>query len=229
MKPIIRWTITDVFEPGFEILNKSVQLFKKLYKNKFETVICYNNLSESNMKKLPLVDRLIDQSTFANSIHIYPPNAFNPAWKIYPPRLNINVQEIIIDNDLIIYEKIPELDLNMIIATEAFARSYSGPLCNKIKKNINSGFISLPPGFDLANEINTVIDKYSYNWNNYFNEQTLLAFVIENHQHFILSLDQIHIAAIECKKAKYGIHFIGANKGCKEYWNSYKNKNISIL
>jgi hypothetical protein len=223
MKPILRWTITNVHKLGFLVLKKSVESFSKLYKNSFEKVICFNNLSQENYKFLETlpVDRLVNQEDHKNDLPIEAPKFYNPAWKIYPPRLNLDVQEIILDNDIILYKKIPELEKNILIVTEAIQRSYSGPLKSFVKNKINSGLISMPPGFDLKSKIITTFQKFPYQWKDYFDEQTLIAYIAEQEEHEILSLDKIYVCCGDYKIGQYGMHFVGINGGNSTCWNMF--------
>ncbi|MEI8270430.1 MAG: hypothetical protein WCG45_03600 [bacterium] len=212
VKPIVRWTVTDVSEWGFEVLNKSVVLFNSLYGDRFETFICYNNLSKSNFSKLPKVDNLLDQSKFSGSLPIKAPDHYCCAWKIYPPRININVQEIFLDNDVILYKKIPQFDEDKIVITEAINRSYSGPLAGKIKTNLNVGLMSFPPNFDLFSKICNVVKVMPLEWKEYFDEQTLLAYIIEKHDHHVLTLKDVHICLNNFSYGKYCLFLKSDNK-----------------
>tara|TARA_Y100000034_G_C6905697_1_gene420169 strand:+ start:4628 stop:5305 length:678 start_codon:yes stop_codon:yes gene_type:complete len=219
MKPIIRWTIGgQLSNESFVILQLSVKNVKRLWGDQFEYMICYNGLKDH--KGLPKVDRLIDQSEFRDSLP-FPPRG--PAWKLYPPRLNISVHEIIIDNDLLLYEKPALLEKfletdDMIVITEAFRRSYSGQLESKIPAdfNINTGLMCFPPNFDFAQYL--VVKE----WEHHFDEQTAVAFALSKIPNVhIIPLSDVFVCFEEYRRAKCGLHFVGVNGGNRTYWDSY--------
>lgn len=223
MKPIVRWTIANVHKIGFDALNKSVRSFVKIYRDKYETVICYNNLSVENVNKLPKVDRLVDQFDFKDSYPTSVPGS-NPAWKIYPARLNINVQEVFIDNDVIIYKEIPELELlDTIVISESITRSYSGVLKDQVTIEVNTGLFSLPPNFNFENKLINLINEFNIKWKDHLDEQTLLAFIIQQEKHHILTLEDIYVCCDKYQLGKYGVHFVGMNKGKKIFWDRFRS------
>lgn len=229
-KPIIRWIIGPVTEEGFDCLCHSVKLIQNLYQNRFTYIICCNNLSKNQESKLPPVDNFVNQNDFSNCLPFPPPtNKGKPAWKLYPPRINPFVHEIIIDNDLIIYRKHPSIEeflkrTDLFVVTQAIKRSYSERFSSEIPDdfNINSGLLCLPPFFDYQKEIVKLL-KIPEQWEEHTDEQTIIASILTKKSTKIIPFSEISVCYKEFKKGTYGTHFVGLNSGFVKSWNLYKN------
>jgi hypothetical protein len=150
MKPLIRWTMGPACPEGYRLLLESIFRFKKIYD--FDMVVCYNN-QESNcldfIKSLG-VD-VLDQSTLPQKFEVK--DAF---WKLVPFRLRPEGHEIFIDNDLVIWDKIPEVDQFLDSkATLIYQGMWGkhGVYNLPVEFNVNSGIFGVPPNFDLEKHI----------------------------------------------------------------------------
>lgn len=225
MNPLIRWTIGNVSDLGFECLKYSIKYWNKLYGNSFEKIICYNNLNYEQLKKLENF-KVYNQKNNLNDL-ILPANKIG--WKLYPPRLNSSGHEIFIDNDLIIYKKIPLIDKfldssNLFFITEGLLRCFD-KADSLIAKNIklNTGFFGIPPNFDFKTKLNYFIKKAEINnWNNHFSEQGVVSCVLTNEKYYVIPLSDIFICYNEFKLGKFGTHFVGLNSNFDNYWNKFK-------
>lgn len=231
-KPLIRWIIGPVANEGFDALRLSYKLIKKIYGNKFDYLICHNGLSDKDIQKLPPISKFNQNSLFNVTS-----NNYFPSWKLCPPRLNIKTHEIILDNDVIIYDKLFDefLTDDRIFITEAFARSYSSEIKKSIPENfnINCGVVCYPPLFDPKNEINLFLNKHNFNMNfeefikhyahknSFFDDQTLIAEIIHKHSPYLISLNKVSVLCDEYKLGQFGSHFVGLNRGNKIYWKKF--------
>jgi hypothetical protein len=239
LKPVVKWVIGPCDKVGFDVLNFSIKKFYNLYKDRFKYVICHNQITEKQIRFLPLnlIDEVVDQSLYEKSIVFpFPKNRlFGPAWKLYPPRLYHQCHELLIDNDLVIYRKLPEIEefLNskdLFIITEAYERNYKGKFENKVRENfiINSGFVGIPPNFDYASHINEVLlsvtDESGFEWSSHFEEQSVVASIFQNQNTKIIPLEKIQVNSkfIGNKIGFYGTHFTGTNEGFSEIWDKFK-------
>lgn len=215
MSLLVRWTIGPVREAGFECLKLSVLSFLNLYKA--DLFVCHNGLSENQfdfISKLPVnLIRQEDQSFVGDK-------PVGVAWKLTPPRLALDCHEIFIDNDLILTEKISEIDdflstNKSTLLIEAESRHY-GRFENKVPigYNINSGLFGLPPNFDLGNYVK-LWGKWGENCPNLsrtWDEQGLVASALLNHNHFLIVPDtKITNCYSELLWAP-GMHFVGLNR-----------------
>lgn len=223
MKPIVRWTIGKVKPAGYDCLLHSIINFRKLYD--VDIIVYYNGNQKLHFCDTNLGIQCINQSEiFGEYLH-------GVAWKLYPPRVNINCHELFIDNDLIIENRIEEIDYffnntDCTLLLEGLARNY-GKFDNHVPKNykINSGLFGIPPGFNL----NKYIQFYGDNWDSKFNEQGLVAMaLLSNKKHIIIS--DTKITNCETKfKPSLGMHFIGLNRSDKHQpWVDYKLCKIPI-
>ena len=221
-KPIIRWTIGEksTYE-SIECLHESIETFKKLYGSIFDYFLCHNNFDTSQIK---CDIELINQHDHVNSLK-FPPSKCS--WKLYPPRIRPESHEIFIDNDLLIYKKMPIIERflesnKLIFCTEAIARcfgNYDHLIPEGVK--INVGFFGIPPHYDLGKKLNeTIIGK----WENYFDDQGILStiFMKEEDDFEIIPLTDIQISAGRLERGRYGIHFVGLNTDNIDHWIDYK-------
>lgn len=215
---------------GFDCLKYSIKKFKYLYKDyDIEYFICYNDIEKEKFCEFKNIN-IINKKDFIESLPTYPPKKMClPAWKLYPPRLDKNSHEIIIDNDLILIKKPNLIDEffqsdSLIVTTESLIRSYSGTLENHIPENfnINTGLICLPPEFDFKKKLSDCIEEFNLNWKNHFDEQTLIAYIFSKYSNLsIIKLSDIYVCHSDYKNSNFGFHFTGINYGNKKHWDSF--------
>jgi hypothetical protein len=235
VKPIIRWTIGDVSKNGFICLESSIKNFIKNYKNKFDYYVCYNTINEKKLnyiRKYPV--KLLNQHDYVDELKIKPKN--HPCWKLFPPRININTHEIFIDNDLVLYEKLPLINRflknnDMLIITQARSRAYGNfSKLIKTKDNINTGFFGLYPNFDFKKEINNILNKKIIeNWNAHWDEQGLVTYIFENYKYNLIPTTKIYAGTkmLPFTDGTKGIHYIGLNrKRTKNYKDNVFEHNL---
>jgi len=247
-KPIVRWTFGPFSKTGHDILRYSVKLFQREYNDEFDLFICVNNLSEEE------INLVTNDSVFKNCKFLIQDESSNklnmkisgPAWKLVPPRLNINTHEIVIDNDLVLFKRSKYIEdfLNgdHIISTKSSIRSY-GNLDRYVGDFlINTGLLGFPPKFDFKKYLDKKIRyilKVNHSkikhYNLHFNEQGLVAMVFQDLDPIVIPLEEINVCwsqpivwpcgcprKVDVYKAKSGLHFVGANYSEVSYWNEYK-------
>ena len=218
MKPLVRFTIGPVKRAGFSCLNKGIEKFRSLYES--EIVVLHNGLTPSQVSFLEKMDvQVLRQEEFLYKI---PPKGV--AWKLYPPRLTMDRHEIFIDNDIIIREKIDEIEFFLekndhVLLLEDEQRAY-GNFDRFIKKDIliNSGIFGLCPFFDLKSYMDFYIKEWNENSGHEnessvtFDEQGLIALSLLSHKkYFLIKNKTITKCDINYKKSK-GMHFIKLNR-----------------
>jgi hypothetical protein len=167
MRPIFRWTIGGTTNIGYDCLDYSITSVFKLYGDTFDYYILYNN---SNVQMLREVVghravTLISQSWEDSPIPI--PEYLNSGsslWKFCPARLNINCHEIVSDNDVVIVNKVKQIDEflsrsdSMILVEDPI--KFQGNFRHLFSDvNYNAGFVGLPPGYDLGNEMKIIWEE----------------------------------------------------------------------
>jgi len=210
MRPLVRWTIGPVLPAGYDCLVQSVLSFQKLYEA--EIVICYNG-QDSYVESSML--RTIHQETHCEIV-----NPIGVAWKLCPPRVALDRHEIFIDNDLIIEQKIDEIDQflssDSTLLLETKGRNY-GRFERHVPQGyeINSGIFGLPPGFNLEK----YIKFYGTNWSENVadasrthDEQGLVATALLSYRRtVIIPRTTITDCGIQLHWSS-GMHFIGLNR-----------------
>lgn len=227
MKPLARYTISQCSEEGFAALSHSVKLFKEIYPE-FDIVICYNNLNKNGLDFVKSLNtNLLDQINYKNSL-IYEP--WDATWKLYPPRLRLNSHELIIDNDLILYDRLPAIDqfLNsqdLFIITTAHFNGY-GNYSSIVNSNIwtNSGLIGLYPGYNLQDKINMFLKLYpATRWKSHNDDEAVLTYLMLKENYLLIPLNHIYSCNVRnpFRLGEYGSHFVSLNKGVTNYWKLY--------
>jgi hypothetical protein len=213
---------------------ESIYHFKRLYGDQFVSAVCFNCDGISLQKGL--VDMVIDQRLVSHSLSLNPPRSNlkgGPAWKFYPPRLSPNTHELLIDNDLILYRKTDKIEEflqtdDVFVLTEAAKRSYTDWAEHYIRTGfeINTGIIGLPPYYDLASNLNQAVDYFHLkHWSDHFDEQSLVAYLLQSHNTKIISIEDVSICRPHHKfrRGKCGVHLVGLNYGHDLHWQMYKN------
>jgi hypothetical protein len=241
MKPLFRYTLGPVSNLGFEILKESINLLKKNYD--CDIVVCYNQIKNKDILK-EINEELIDQEKYTNSLPYAP---IKEIWKICPPRLSPNTHEIFLDNDLIITNKIPQIDeflreKEKTIILSGFTgerhkvngkevqKRYYGQYDHFIDQKyiINGGLFGIPPNFDFEDKLkNLCIGNWQQDRELAHNDDQgiITAALTINNEAIVIPEDQILI--YDCAYAKYkecnGYHFLESNRNENHTgWDFYK-------
>jgi hypothetical protein len=247
MKPLARWTIGPTTHSGQEILIESVSKFKEIYPE-FDTIVCYNNLQNINMVNTDMYKQKNDDldyplTSYNNPLlHVEPSirnfGAAGSGWKLCPPRLRIKSHELWLDNDIIIKNRIPEIDnwlkQNTGIISEGRCRIFGvyEPIIPKSFK-LCAGLFGLPPNYDFHQDIINLCKKYLEGKElGHYDEQGLVAAIISGIENFIL-IPQTHLKIVEdgekLPPKAMGFHFVGVNRNEKHSaWKDYKYQKYLI-
>jgi hypothetical protein len=233
MKPLVRWTIGQVHALGFRTLKEAVNSFTNIYTDTFDYVIAHNSLDESQVNEIASLGVPLHNVSYNNEIK-YPPS--DSKWKLYPPRMRMDTHEIILDNDILWFKKLPEID--EFLADSKFL------VCDGRKRNLgkfdqyvpkgmrlNSGIVGYPPGFDLQQAISDVLSRESGNfWRHWNDDQGVLATIILNTNNYIqISQASVSISYPEYNPSQFATHFCGINKGHDKAYNQYTNYGCLML
>jgi hypothetical protein len=235
--PLVRWTIGPVRKAGFDCLEESVCSFRRIYPNT-KIVICHNQLTPAQVcrlekLKIPLLDQIISKDS--SEISLIPP--IGVAWKLYPPRLSPDTHELFIDNDLVIEDRVEEIDRflagDMTLLLQETTRHY-GKFERHVPPGycINSGLFGLPPGFPFGNYIKFYASSWEENCGHAsrtWDEQGLVAAILLAYKRSVI----IPFTTItNCEKnytPSKGMHFIGLNRRTFHIpFADYKTRNIKM-
>jgi hypothetical protein len=243
-RPLLRWTIGNVSETGIDILQESIAKIKELYNDRFDLIICYNSLTNQQLSRIckfniPLYQQNADKSELP-----YPPKG--ELWKLCPPRLKIKAHELFLDNDLVMLEKIPEIDefldsrSGLLMEARCRVRLF-GQFANLIPTSffpINTGLFGIPPYFNFTKYIHEYFAAINGNqWKQdrntaEYDDQGLISSILANEcknliviRHptiFNYSLGEGEAFETELRTT-HGIHFVGANVMDHPGWKQYPN------
>ena len=260
MKPLFRWTLGPCLQQGLDILEESVKkTIETLGFDNFDWAICYNGLTRD---QVDCVKKFIE----GRSIHLIlqdwsncpvPDNVQTPQrkdgsfqpngtqcggtmWKVCPARLRQSSHEIIMDNDIILLKKFPQIEeflqSNKVLILEEPVRFYGRYDClfPPESNNLNSGFIGLPPNYDFAMEIHKTWSAYgNYLQLSQADEQGLLMYTLAQQPSIRVKSDQmVEILHREFGRKitgqEQGLHFTQANRANNHRaWIYYKEHFIN--
>jgi hypothetical protein len=236
MRPLARWTFGNCSLAGEEILKHSLKRFSVLYPE-FDRVVCYNNLKPGQLEMLQTLDTPLYKQSEADLNYPLVPASAEPGWKysmpgwgwkLCPPRLRPESQELWIDNDIMILRRMPALDdwlgKDVCLISEGLQRAY-GDFDDQIPIGTHycAGFFGLPPHFDFASKIDTSCKRLAGKPLGYYNEQGLVVTVVLEAGHLLVPQSQLRIVKKLEKPYSAGLHFIGANRTrTHEPWEQYK-------
>lgn len=180
-KPLFRWTIGATTDQGLEILEESIfRTMRALGEENWDWMVCYNGLMPDKQDALaqivqgrpiklhvqtwndcPIEDEAWSPIRPDGTIEMDGSVCGGTLWKVCPARMRIDAHEIIMDNDLVIVKKPPQIDdflqSNRTLILEEPIRYY-GRYAHLIplEDRINSGLMGCPPGFDFGAAIHRV-------------------------------------------------------------------------
>lgn len=239
MNPLARWIIGPVKPNGFKVLRVAVENFRNLYPQ-FDLLICHNQLNDNEIHFLESLQVPLYQQSYTDQFC----EPKGVAWKLYPPRMRAESHEIVMDNDLVLIEKIPQIETflsetNHVLYYEAARRDYG--CFNKFVPTqvvLNSGIYGMPPDFNLHSKIqNLFIQAGIKEWTNSCNqgrytwdEQGIVAAALSNHKNLIkIDLTQITNCELDLTKGQ-GYHFVGINRYTKHKpWIEWQDAQAQTL
>lgn len=200
---------------GYECLKQSIESFLSLYQA--DVTICHN-CSTENLDFLDGKYPLLDQRTLQKDVQ-----PLGVAWKLYPPRLEPDRHEIVIDNDIVFMDRIPEIDrfleTDCTLLLEGSTRNYGRferhvpPGCK-----INSGIFGMPPTFNLDRFMRFHVAEWELNAvgeyaaSKTFDEQGLVALALLSYSKTVIMPET---SVTNCERELIwgkAMHFIGLNR-----------------
>lgn len=213
-KPLVRWTVGPSGSPYDDfILRRSICNFRRIYGGLFDYVVCFNGRTRSELDGLD-VD-LIEQKPVEGM-----PEPHGVAWKLYPPRLRPEAHELFMDHDVVLVQRITQID-RFLSLPDAFIYSESPPDSRNYGKfdravregfRLNSGLFGVPPGFQFDfSEVGS--------WQGYFDEQGFVAASLCHKPRAIpISIEDLWICESEEIPEAKGYHFVHERRGESWLW-----------
>jgi hypothetical protein len=233
LKPLVRWTAGAIRGEGVAALWESVRKFTRFYGDRFDYVICHNNLNPEAHAAV----HALGLPTHPQDGHCLPFRAEGVAWKLYPPRLRPDAHEILIDSDLVVTHPLPDIEWflredDLCVVTEGLFRSY-GTYAHMVPedKKINTGLVGWPPGFDLEAAVRQhMASNPNGRWADKFDEQGMLAAIITNRHHQVIPMSRVGVCHDgSLPAATHGYHFVELNSGRTEAWYKYRSRSLKMV
>lgn len=255
-KPLFRFTVGSCLQQGLDILAESIRkTTETLGIHNFDWVVCYNALNRENLdfiKKAigdrPVqlfaqnwVDCPIDDACRSprrpDGSYEYNGNRCGGTmWKTCPARMRMEAHEIVMDNDIILLQKFPQIDeflssKGKTLILEEPIRFYGR--YNHLFPNdgpfLNSGFMGFPPDYDFGGKVRkNWIENGSYSNITQADEQGLLVYTLSREPNIRIRADQMTEILAHDFKAKVtgkedGLHFTQSNRiPSHKAWQQYQ-------
>lgn len=204
--------------------------------DKFDWAICYNGLTKDqvNFVKKVIGGRSVhlilqdwgncpipdDMQTPRRADGSFQPDGTRcggTLWKVCPPRLRMESHEIVMDNDIVLLKKFPQIDEflashDKALLLEEPIRFYGRYDClfPKESVNFNSGFMGFPPGYDYGAEIyKNWFDHGSLTHLSQADEQGLLTYTLSRQPSVRVKPEQM----VEILHREFGRNITGDEQG----------------
>jgi hypothetical protein len=253
MKPLWRWTCGSCSQQGLEILEESVfRTLKILGEENWDWVICHNGLTDKQYDFLQSIvagrpvalhrqswdDCPIDDEAWSpirpdGTVELDGSSCGGTLWKVCPPRMRIESHEVVMDNDLVLLKKLPQIEeflhSHKTLILEEPVRYYGRfAALIPLEDHINSGLMGFPPGYDFGAKIRQTWESNGRHRRiTQEDEQGLLMAVIQSHPNIRIKKEEIRelLAGDPPRIAgdEYGCHFVQGNRtSLHRSWIRYK-------
>lgn len=259
MKPVFRWTVGNCTDQGVEILCESVRRAVQIYEDEFDWHICHNNLKPKQLVDLVCISEMFNvkmKKQSSRELPISQSSMGSPmsgsefdwdgsrvggtVWKLCPPRINYDVHEIIMDNDVILTDRIPEIDEFLAVNDKCLILQdnvqFYGKFENLVQSDVplNTGLMGLYPHYYFADDIIEIFyecqssySSYDYDCLSQADEQGMLAAVISRKNHIVISNTVIVELLARTSEQRYAGR--GGSGTTKKHLTSYRRFCESIF
>lgn len=258
-KPLFRWTVGSCQRQGIDILIESVRRTTDvLGADRWDWLICHNGLSQEEIDYLrnkvagypvslfeqewsmcPIDDECQSPRRADGTYQWNGNHCGGTMWKICPPRMRMNAHEIIMDNDVVLQKKFPQIDewlasQGKTLILEEPIRFYGRyeHLFDRKGPHLNSGFIGLPPNYDFGGAVlESWLKQGKLKKLTQADEQGLLTWTLNQMPSVRIKASQMIEVLHRDIKHKYtggeeGIHFTQSNRIPRHpFWRAYQQAN----
>lgn len=260
-KPLFRWTVGNCLQQGLDILAESInKTTRALGIDNWDWAVCYNGLNREELQFLnkaiggkpvqlvaqswatcPVDDNCQTPRRKDGSFEWNGNRCGGTMWKVCPARMRMETHEIVMDNDIVLLKKFPQIDEwlacnDKSLILEEPIRFYGRYDClfGADGPFLNSGFMGFPPGYDYGAEIyNTWVQYGKYMNISQADEQGLLTHTLNKLPSVRIKKEQmVEVLHRDFKTQitghEYGIHFTQANRIPSHHtWQKYQELALS--
>lgn len=263
-KPLFRFTVGPCLQQGLDILVESVKrTTRALGMDAWEWVICHNGLNREQLEFVrdsisdlpvsfysqswatcPVMDNCQTPRRKDDTFEWNGNRCGGTMWKVCPARMRMESHEIVMDNDVILLKKFPQIDEFLAqekkgLCLEEPIRFYGRYDCLfGDPPYLNSGFMGFPPGYDFGSAIFETWVKHGRYMNlSQADEQGLLTYSLSQHPNIRVHADQMkeflhRDFKTEITGREEGLHFTQSNRIPGHYtWKKYQElvKNATLM
>jgi hypothetical protein len=255
-KPLFRWTVGCCHQQGLDILAESInRTTRSLGLDNWDWAICHNGISRDDLAFLqkaigskpiqliaqswatcPVNDNMQTPRRRDGSFEWNGNRCGGTMWKVCPPRLRMESHEIVMDNDILLLKKFPQIDEFLASADKALIleepiRFYGRYDClfGSDTTYLNSGMMGFPPGYDYGTQIMANWVKHgSYMNLTQADEQGLLTYTLNQSPNIRIKKEQMVEVLHRDYQTKItgheqAIHFTQANRMPNHHpWQEYQ-------
>lgn len=255
-KPLFRFTVGSCLQQGLDVLAESInRTTRALGFDNWDWVVCHNGLNSENLEFLQgiIKDRPIHLMAQNWALCPVPDNCQTPRrrdgsfewngnkcggtmWKVCPARVRMESHEIVMDNDVVLLKKFPQIDewlsqTDKVLCLEEPIRFYGRYDClfQPDPPYLNSGFMGFPPGYDYGSAVFESWVKHGRYMNlSQADEQGLLTYTLSQQPNIRVNASQMVEVLHRDFQTKLtgreeGIHFTQSNRIPNHHqWAKYR-------
>jgi hypothetical protein len=243
-KPLFRWTLGPCLQQGIDILVESVVRTTRAFGvESFDWMICHNGVLPESLTALqnsladypvtffeqwwqdcPIDDVVQSPQRKDGSFEANGTRCGGTLWKTCPARMRMEAHEIVMDNDIVILNKFPQIDeflsSDKALILEEPIRFYGRytELFPEAPPYLNSGLMGFPPGYDFGQQVRRTWETYGRLQEiSQADEQGLLTFTLSRMPSIRITPKQMIEVLAKDYSAKItgsedAIHFTQANR-----------------
>jgi hypothetical protein len=254
-KPLWRWTCGPCLSQGLEILAESIyRTTRAMGVDAFDWMVCYNSITRESLEYLqraigdlpvtlhaqnwidcPIDDEMRTPRRIDGSYEGNGNICGGTLWKVSPSRMRRDAHEIVVDNDVVVLKKFPQIDeflasTDKAVILEEPIRFYGR--YNHLMPEapfLNSGFMGLPPGYDFGAAIRQSWEEHGrFTKISQADEQGLLMYTLSKQPSLRVKPHQMKEVlardmAVKITGDEQAIHFTQANRIPSHVsWKNYK-------
>ncbi len=264
----MRWIIGGTLPQGINILKESISRTVKVFGGKFDYMLCYNNTSPADIEfvrrifpcvelycqdwmNCPIADTMTSIKQEDGTVRTDAHSHGGSLWKLCPPRMRIDAHEIVMDNDIVFFKYMDQIEEFLSSSRPILLKEHTrwfGIYDNLFDPpdKFNSGFVGLPPGFDYKSKLQQAWKLNGCACNlSYADEQGLITYVLKKENPILIEIDdivelhQLGMSSIfngnhcftshEFTENNKAAHFVQGNRNFPHRpWCKYKNECIKF-
>lgn len=213
-KPLLRWVIGGTVAQGVHILKESITRTSKVFGDRFDYMVCHNNMAVEDLKFIPRVfpfvtlhgqdwmdcpiaDQMSTTRQQDGSVRTDVYSCGGSLWKLCPPRMRLDAHEIVMDNDIVFFSAMRQVEEFLASSRPMLLKEHTRwfGIYDKMfppGDKFNSGFVGLPPGFDYRAKLRQAWKATGSACKlSYADEQGLITYVLSQENPIMVEINDV--------------------------------------